>query len=249
MIRIQGDKLELLRPMFGQIRFHFGRSVLDGRMGEAYADDEDQPRFAMLLVRGYCLLSGSASGPQLRQLVEEFGLRGRCIVPSDELLPVLREEFPEASVHQRYGIRKDPVFDREKLAAMAKNDREGLAFLPIDGALAQRITDEGFLILTDDYEKNGIGFCCMADGKIAGVASSNIVYRGGIEVNIRVSDAHQRMGIASTLGAMLILACLDRGLFVSWDAANLMSVGLARKLGFTPDEPYDCFRIPPAGKR
>ena len=84
----------------------------------------------------------------------------------------------------------------------------------------------------------------MVEGKIVGVASSNIIYRGGIEVTIRVSDEYQRMGIATTLAAKLILTCLDRGLFVSWDAANPMSVGLAEKLGYVQEKPYDCFRFP-----
>jgi len=244
MVQLEKEQLEILRPMFRQIRFYMGRSVLDGMMGQAYADDENHPEFAMLLVRHYCYLSGTISGCQLRQLVEQYGLQNRCIVPSDAIAPVLKEEFPELNVSQRYSMRKDTVFDRTKLAAMAKNAREGIVFLPIDGALARRIRYERFLTVTDDYENLGVGFCCMVEGKIVGVASSNIIYRGGIEVTIRVSDEYQRMGIATTLAAKLILTCLDRGLFVSWDAANPMSVGLAEKLGYVQEKPYDCFRFP-----
>ena len=120
MVQLEKEQLEILRPMFRQIRFYMGRSVLDGMMGQAYADDENHPEFAMLLVRHYCYLSGTISGCQLRQLVEQYGLQNRCIVPSDAIAPVLKEEFPELNVSQRYSMRKDTVFDRAKLAAMTK---------------------------------------------------------------------------------------------------------------------------------
>ena len=74
--------------------------------------------------------------------------------------------------------------------------------------LSDRIKKEDFINITDDYEKNGIGYCCMYNNEIIGVASSNIFYKDGIEVNIGVKENYRRRGIATALAANLILECL-----------------------------------------
>ena len=49
--------------------------------------------------------------------------------------------------------------------------------------------------------------------------------------------------LAAACGARLILACLDRGLYPSWDAIDLRSVSLAEKLGYHRAEPYPIYRL------
>ena len=44
--------------------------------------------------------------------------------------------------------------------------------------------------------------------------------------------------MAYICGAKLILECLDRGWYPSWDAQNLWSVALAQKLGYRFDHEY-----------
>ena len=43
--------------------------------------------------------------------------------------------------------------------------------------------------------------------------------------------------------AKLILECLDRDWLPSWDAQNLMSVGLAKKLGYHFDREYTAYEV------
>lgn len=54
----------------------------------------------------------------------------------------------------------------------------------------------------------------------------------GIEVNIKVDDNFRQKGIGTALASYLILMCINRNLNISWDAANLISVELAKKVGF-----------------
>jgi RimJ/RimL family protein N-acetyltransferase len=42
---------------------------------------------------------------------------------------------------------------------------------------------------------------------------------------------------------MLIMECLDRGLYPSWDAANKGSVALAEKLGYHFEKEYVTYEI------
>ena len=44
-------------------------------------------------------------------------------------------------------------------------------------------------------------------------------------------EDHRRKGLAYACGAKLILECLERELYPSWDAQNMWSVALAEKLG------------------
>ena len=74
-------------------------------------------------------------------------------------------------------------------------------------------------------------------------ASSYYVYPGGIEIQIDTHQDYRRRGLATTAAAGLILACLDRGLYPSWDAANLSSVALAEKLGYQFDHEYTAYEV------
>ena len=64
---------------------------------------------------------------------------------------------------------------------------------------------------------------------------------GGIEIEIDTKEECRRRGLALACGARLILECLDRGLYPSWDAANLDSVRLAEKLGYRFDRAYTAY--------
>jgi predicted GNAT family acetyltransferase len=72
-------------------------------------------------------------------------------------------------------------------------------------------------------------------------ASSYSVYSGGIEIEIDTKPEYRRKGLATACGSKLILECLKRGLYPSWDAYDLRSAALAKKLGYQIDRPYVVF--------
>ena len=69
-----------------------------------------------------------------------------------------------------------------------------------------------------DYERRGIGVAALYQGTPVAGASSYTVYRGGIEIEIDTRVDFRRQGLATACGARLILNCLERGLYPSWDA-------------------------------
>ena len=73
--------------------------------------------------------------------------------------------------------------------------------------------------------------------------SSYTAYQEGIEIEIDTREEYRRMGLAYACGARLILECLARGIYPSWDAHNLESAALAEKLGYHYDRPYTAFLI------
>ena len=62
-------------------------------------------------------------------------------------------------------------------------------------------------------------------------------------MEVDTHPAHRRKGLATACGAALIITCLDRGLYPSWDAQNLWSVALAEKLGYRFDHEYPAYEI------
>ena len=83
----------------------------------------------------------------------------------------------------------------------------------------------------------------MKDGKIVSAASSYSRYREGIDIEIDTVKEERHKGLASAVCAALILSCLEEGLYPAWDAANMMSVRLAKKLGYEFSHEYICFGI------
>lgn len=55
---------------------------------------------------------------------------------------------------------------------------------------------------------------------------------------IDTKPEYRRKGLATAVGAALILECLQAGLYPSWDAASRISVALAEKLGYTFSHAY-----------
>ena len=95
----------------------------------------------------------------------------------------------------------------------------------------------------DDFLARGLGVAALRDGELVGGASSYVCFSGGIELQVETRKDMRRRGVALACCARLILTCLDRGLYPSWDAANLESVALARRLGYRPAGPYDAWEL------
>lgn len=81
------------------------------------------------------------------------------------------------------------------------------------------------------------------DGELVAGASSYSRYDKGIEIEIDTREDQRRKGLAYVCGAKLILECLDKGLYPSWDAQNTWSVALAEKLGYHFSHEYVAYEI------
>lgn len=146
----------------------------------------------------------------------------------------------------RYAIKKEPdVFDKEELQHI-------IAALPAEYEL--KMMDEDLFLYCKNtawckdlvsqykdyamYEKHGLGAVILKKGELVSGASSYSGYTGGIEIEIDTRNDCRRKGLASVCGAKLVLECLKRDWYPSWDAQNLWSVALAEKLGYHFDHEY-----------
>lgn len=206
LYEIKGDEsLNKIKDFFNDIRFFMGKSVLDGMMGNAYVDNISNPSIAFLTVRKYCFISGNIEKEKFKQIIDEQ-FKSYKLIPSDGLSKELEEIYKDNIIKSyRYSIKKDPVFNIQKLEDMSNDIKTKYEIVKIDKEMANRIKNENFINITDDYENNGIGFCCIYNNEIIGVASSNIFYKDGIEVNIKVKEQYRRQKIATALASTLII--------------------------------------------
>lgn len=228
-------------------------SCLQGVMGKIYADSSKEPVSAMAVLGDFCFFAGKPD----REFVlcgQAQGERGfRIFVPENAAWASMIEgSFGErAEKVVRYAFKKEPdVFDRGKLQGMVNGLPEGYALKMMDEDLFRRcgkiewcrdwVAQYGDYAM---YQRYGLGVVICEDKEPVSGASSYSGYNGGIEIEIDTRKDHRRRGLAGICGAKLILECLERGLYPSWDAQNKWSAALAEKLGYHLECEYTAYEV------
>lgn len=226
-------------------------SCLQGVMGTVYADSPKRPVSAMAVLGDFCFLAG-VPGKEFILSECTYGKEGFMImVPRDRAWGNMIEEVlgDEAKKTVRYAIKKEPdVFDREKLRAFAEAVPAGYELQMMDEELFRFCGETKWCKdwvaqykNYTEYQKHGLGAVLLKDGEPVSGASSYCGYLGGIEIEIDTRSDYRRKGFACICGAKLILECLKRGLYPSWDAQNKQSAALAEKLGYHFDHEYTVY--------
>ena len=258
MIEIDKSQGQVLLPLFDGMDDTLILSYAQGHMGRGWADNADNPTCAQILVGAFCFFAGD------HQEEDAAALAGNippdCETPWGNILFIPQNEgwgaLIEAAypVHEkciRYAIRKEPgCFDRARLQSFIDLLPEGYELEKIGGEHYEETKKHEFssdfcsqFATAEDYAARGLGVCVLHEGKIVGGASSYTMYDGGIEIEIAVREEYRRKGLATACAARLILNCLDRDLYPSWDAANRESVALAEKLGYHFSHEYDAYSV------
>lgn len=221
-------------------------ACLEKVMGKLFVTDPENPVSAMAVIGDFAFCTGEPDLELLRGKPDRWML----VVPQNDEWAKLIEENFAAFKRIRYAIRKDTVFDREKLEAFVRAIPDGYTIRKFDGELYDLcVKDEIFKDCVSVFESKeqylslGRGFAVMKDGKIVSAASSYSRYRTGIDIEIDTVKGERNKGLGSAVAAKLILSCLDEGLYPAWDAANILSVRLAEKLGYEFSREYACFGV------
>jgi len=217
-------------------------------MGELFVDDIDCPKSANAYIGAFAFLAGEPNAELLGCINNGLSI----LVPQNEDWESIIENagFKALKKYNRYAIKKNTIFNIPKLEAFAKALPEGYEIKKIDGALYDRcrkaMLTEDFVSIFDSKEhflEMGLGFVVLKGDEIVGGASSYSRYNGGIEIETDVKKEERQKGLATACGATLILECLKRGLYPSWDAQTMISVKLAEKLGYEYDHEYTAYVI------
>lgn len=225
-------------------------SCLQGVMGAVYADDPIRPESAAAVLGDFAFLAGIPQPELLAPLKDRDYM---ILVPQNEAWQQAVTTFfgDAARIVSRFATKKEPeVFCREDLEHIVSALPHGYRLHLIDSALFQMCRSCAWSAdlvsqfpTYEHYRKLGLGVVALNGDGIAAGASSYSSYRGGIEIEIDTKKEHRRKGLASVCGAALILECLKRGLYPSWDAHNQASLALAEKLGYHYSHTYTAIEV------
>lgn len=242
-----------VEALFGDWQESLIWSCLQTIMGSIYADNQEKPSSAMAILGDFCFFAGMPNEEIIGYKPKECNKNFIIMVPqSDEWAEYIVKVYGDkAKKVTRYAIKKEQdVFDLDKLQKVIQSLSEEYSLRMIDEEIYHlcRASDWSVDLVSQykDYERYkqlGIGAAILKDGILVAGASSYSRYQDGIEIEIDTKEEFRRKGLAYVCGAKLIVECLKRNLYPSWDAHNKWSVALAEKLGYHFDQEYTAYEI------
>ncbi|MFJ8414668.1 GNAT family N-acetyltransferase [Bacillus paramycoides] len=243
---------EKLVSMFENIDSTIVLSYLQGHMGNAWVDNLENPTVAQITVGIFVFYAGDPNAEEAEELLYNLPDFTLAIVDSDEWKHRI-ETVHKGSIEkiQRFRFSKNPEdLDRVHIQKLLSTLPEEYEIKKIDKDIAKASSfhelSEDFISQfdsIDDFIDRGVGYAILHKGQVVSAATSFSIYDVGIEIEIASHPNHRRKGLATVVASVLILDCLDRGKYPSWDGANSESVKLAKKLGYTFKESYDTYFI------
>ena len=230
-------------------------SALQGIMGDIYAEDTECPDSAMVILGDFCFLAGIPNAELAAFKPATYEKNHIIMVPENEGWSALIEEHYKdgAERNSRFAIHKNQgQFDKANLEQVIADIPEGYELSMINQELYHACLSEewsaDFVSNYKDFamfEKLGLGVLMIKTdtGELVAGASSYSSYKDGIEIEIVTREDHRRKGLAYRCAAKLILECLKRNLYPSWDARTRISVALAEKLGYVYSHEYVAYEI------
>lgn len=225
---------------------------LEKVMGDIYVDDLDDPLSAMAVLGDFCYFAGKLNEELVMFKPDE--LRASIImVPENKEWAGLIEKCygNKAEKTTRYAMKKEKdVFNVDHLKSIAERLPTGYKIKMIDEKLYNACFKEqwcrDFVAQYDTYEmysEKGLGVAILKDEELVSAASSYSGFKDGIEVEIATRKDYRHKGLASICGAKLILECIKKGWYPSWDARIMWSVKMAEKLGYHFSHEYVAYNV------
>lgn len=235
-------------------------SCLQGVMGEIYVDENEEecPKSAVAVLGAFAFFAGEPKKELVLYKPEAYQGDFVIMVPqSPEWAAVIEECYPGSCKKvERYALKKEPdVFEKEKLQHIVNRLPEGYELKRLDKAVFEETKKEPWCSdwtaqypNHETFQKLGLGVVIFKDGQLVSGASSYTSYKNGIEIQVDTKEEYRRKGLALICSARLILECLERGLYPSWDAQNKGSLALAEKLGYHYSHTYTAYEVYSYGK-
>ncbi len=253
MKKVEKENLADINALFDGWNETLIWSCLQGHMGKAWADTLPNPSSAQIVVGDFCCFAGRPNAELVRNFPAGFNSEFLLMIPqNDDWSAMIEQQYaPVCEKILRYSIKKEAdTFDREKLRSYSKKLPQEYRLQRIDAALYHQSKTESWsrdlcsqFPSYETYRAHGIGFMVLHGETPVSGASSYAFYNNGIEIEVDTKCEYRNRGLALACASGLILECLGRGLYPSWDAHDLRSVALAEKLGYHLDQAYVTYMI------
>ena len=250
---IENKNLKNLESLFQNNNKTFIWSCLQGYMGNAFADDPIHPKSVQIIVGDFCIFSG-VPNEELAKHKPKYSKSDFIIMTSEnqEWGKLIENIYKgRAKKITRYSTKKEVnIFDKEQLKKALKENNSDYEIKFIDESIYNKILENKWskdlcsqFTNYEDFKKRGLGVAALIDGKVVSGASSYTIFKNGIEIEVDTHKCYRKKGLAYLCCCKLILECLDKNLYPSWDAHNQASLNLSKKLGYSFDKEYDAYEI------
>ena len=222
-------------------------TMLEGHLGEVRTNADGPPAFADLALPAVKLhiLGGDSEHPAVANYLRQIPAFSGLMFSGDAWRPAIESALEERFVAlTRYAFNSENL-DVELLTAFTQELSADFRVAPTDLHLAKQLfASRNFADQVknygspEDFVTRGFGFCVLKENEIASSAGTFAHCAAGIEIQIDTKPKFRKQGLATAVGAHLMLESLARGLDPNWDAADKRSGHLACKLGYTPQGDY-----------
>lgn len=207
---------------------------------------------AMAILGDFAFYAGNPSEELVKYKPESCKQDFIIMVPQNASWAELIEKCygDKAKKVTRYAIKKEKdLFDVAKLQQAVDGMPSGYVLKKIEEVEYNMCKENGWandlVSQYKDYKAyKNLGIAVLKDGELVAGASLYSRYDKGIVIEIDTREDHRRKGLSYACGAKLILECLEKGLYPSWDAQNKWSVALAGKLGYHFSHEYVVYEVP-----
>lgn len=258
----------ILAPFFKEAYDSCPEAFIQGVMGRGFTDSTEEPTYGVIQIGDFCFFGGDASAPFKGHVIaiinNSFKNPNMIFIPLSLSWGQKFEEHTSYERDLRYALERTDIESFDKNALMSYINRE----LPDAGTIGESETcdfiirpiDENYYVSVSNqewskdftanypdyptFQKLGLGFVVIeqSTGRLVSGASSFSSSQDSIEIEINTAPDYRKKGLATSVSAKMVLACLERGKYPSWDAANVASVAIAEKLGYHLSEEYTCYR-------
>ncbi|MGL5151080.1 MAG: GNAT family N-acetyltransferase [Clostridium sp.] len=219
-------------------------AVLKGEMGEVFFIFNVNTLISGMIKLGdFILIEGDIAGGE--QYIELLQPHYEVISTDKKWYKVIKYHFGDCITNRRTVFNGDNI-DEDRVEIILKDMPENCYLQRINENMARRLLKENWsrdLISNfkneEEFIEKGIGFVLVDGMKVAAGASSFSVLEDGIEVEIDVNPNFRKKGYGYLIGAALINYCIKNNIKVHWDAMNLASAKIAKKIGFEEVRTYE----------
>lgn len=230
-------------------------SCLQGIMGKIYVDSLSNSTAAMAILGDFCYFAGIPNKELVQTKPQDCDKNFVIMVPQSQAWGQMIETCygEKAKKIHRYAIKKEmdlSIFNQKKLQTAVDKLSTDYTLQMINESLFYQLKKIPWAVdfvsqyeTYDKYETYGLGVVVLKQNEVIAGASSYSGFLDGIEIEIITKEEHRQKGLAYVCASKLILECIKRKWYPSWDARTKISVALAKKLGYHFSHEYVAYDI------
>lgn len=245
MFELNFGERDILLPICKESKEVLILSAVEDKMGRVWTNSLEKPTFFFVNVGEYLYTCGDVPNEIEVSAVNKTlyeNCIGNVIMPeSSEWEDWFEKNLTgDFDILPRYYLSKDEDnFSVETLENFVNSMNEKFVLKKIGDFEYDILKEEpwsfdfvGHFRDKEDFLKNGLGYCVYCGDEIISGSSTYGYCDGKIDIAVATREDFRKNGLALVTSAKLMLDCFEKNIYPNWDAANLGSLSIAKKLGY-----------------